>query len=74
MGFLIYGKCTEPYNGNPLQKNFKALDGNGIRVNKKTDAFEYATKEDAQEVIDKAIKFHADHNLRYPVVFNIRKS
>lgn len=38
--------------GNPVfDKTFRALDSNGIRVNKLSDAMSYATKEDALEII-----------------------
>lgn len=73
MGFLIYGKRTEPIFNTDTKEymgpdsTFRALDAGGKRVNKLTDAFEYATKEDAQEKIDKV-------GGKPGVVFEIRKA
>lgn len=55
MGYLIYGKRQGlVVDGEPVyDKMFKALDYGGVRVTKLADAGEYATREDAQEVIDK---------------------
>lgn len=47
MVYLIYGKRIG------IDKTFRALDYNGVRVNKLADAMAYATKEDAQEILDK---------------------
>lgn len=71
--FLIYGKRSKPWkdkNGRTQQpdKTFRALDAQGRRVTSLDEAFSYATKEDAQERIDKA---------KPPVegvVFEIRKA
>ena len=70
--YLIYGKRTKPWkdkNGHLLDpdKTFKALDWYGVRVNKLSDAFSYATREDAQERINKA---HPQDG----VIFEIRKA
>lgn len=57
--WLIYGKRSKPWkdrNGrkHEADKTFRALDADGRRVTSLDDAFSYATKEDAQERIDKA--------------------
>lgn len=57
--WLIYGKRTKPWKDknnrtHEPDKTFRALDAQGVRVNKLDEAFSYATKEDAQERIDKA--------------------
>ena len=70
--YLIYGKRTKPWKNKKgyLQqpdKTFRALDAYGRRVTSLDQAFSYATKEDAQERIDKA-------NPREGVVFEIRKA
>ena len=67
MSYLIYGKRTQEVIGGGPDSRFAALTWDGIRVAKKTDAFEYATKEDAQERLNK-IKGKAG------VVFEIRKA
>ena len=71
--WLIYGKRTGKIeNGEPVyDKMFKALDYNGVRVTKLVDAGEYATKEDAQEVIDTKCSYYADKGL---CEFEIRKA
>lgn len=53
--YLIYGKRQgQLVKGVPVyDKIFKALNGFGKRVVKLDDAMSYATREDAQEVIDK---------------------
>lgn len=55
MSYLIYGKRTgKIVDGQPVfDKRFAALDYNGVRVSKLANAGEYATREDAQEVINK---------------------
>lgn len=62
MSFLIYGKRTGQlvYNEPVYDKTFRALNYQGIRVNKLSDAGEYATKEDAQKVIDDKCKEYLD--------------
>ncbi len=59
MSYLIYGKRTgmiNPETGQPVfDKTFRALDSQGCRVTKLTDAMAYATREDAQEQIDKPV-------------------
>ena len=52
--WLIYGKRTgKLLNGEPVyDKTFKALDYSGKRVIKLSDAGTYATREDAQKVLD----------------------
>lgn len=71
--WLIYAKRTKPWRDkkgimHQPDKTFKAVDGYGVRVTKLTDAFSYATKEDAQERIDNA------KPLIEGVVFEIRKA
>ena len=74
MEYLIYGKRTGilDKNKNPVfDKTFRALDANGIRVTKKSDAMSYATKEDAFLVLDKPnIKNNIEKGL---IKFDIRK-
>lgn len=53
MAYLIYGKRTCLVNGGGPDKKFAALDSRGHRVTKLADAMSYATKEDAQTIIDK---------------------
>ena len=53
MAYLIYGKRTCLVNGHGPDKKFAALDSRGHRVTKLSDAMPYATKEDAQAIIDK---------------------
>ncbi len=54
--FIIYGKRTgliNPKTNQPIyDKQFRALDSWGIRVNKLSDAMAYATREDAQAHLD----------------------
>jgi len=52
--YLIYGKRTGKIEyGEPVyDKTFKALNYAGVRVTKLADAGTYATREDAQNVID----------------------
>lgn len=72
-GYLIYGKRTGlKVNGEPVyDKMFKALKYNGVRANKLSEAGEYATKEDAQAVIDEKCQMYIDQGL---AVFEIRKA
>ena len=70
--YLIYGKRTKSWKDkkgriHDPDKTFRALDSYGRRVTILDQAFSYATKEDAQERIDKA-------NPREGVVFEIRKA
>ena len=53
MAYLIYGKRTSFVNGHGPDKKFAALDAKGHRVTKLSNAMSYATKEDAQAIIDK---------------------
>lgn len=53
MAYLIYGKRNVAINGEGPDKKFAALDSRGYRVSKLANAMSYATKEDAQEMIDK---------------------
>ena len=70
--WLIYGKRTEPWwdDHNKMRepdKTFRALNAQGIRVNKLEEAMSYATKEDAQEIIDKK-------GTKKGVIFEIRRA
>lgn len=71
--YIIYGKRTERWfnpetkEWNEPDKSFKALDYHGIRVNQLSDAGFYDSKEEAQEIIDKA-------QGRNGAVFDIRKA
>jgi len=73
--FLLYGKRTglPDKNGEPVfDKTFRALNWDGIRVSKLSDATAYATKEDAQERIDSTKgKEWQEQGL---VVFEIRRA
>lgn len=52
MAYLIYGKRTCLVNGHGPDKKFAALDSKGRRVTKLSAAMSYATKKDAQAVIN----------------------
>lgn len=75
--WLIYGKHLIPWIDSKGKmrdpdKTFRALNAQGVRVTKLSDAMSYASKEDAQEVLDKPetkarIK-------REEVMFQIRKA
>ena len=66
--YLIYGKRQgQKVKGIPIyDKTFRALDGFGHRVTNLNNAMSYATREDAQEVIDK--------KGRTDCIFDIRKA
>jgi len=53
--YLIYGKRQgQLIKGVPTyDKTFRALDGFGMRVTSLNKAMSYATREDAQEIINK---------------------
>jgi len=72
MAYVIYGKRTLPIakNGSVFgpDARFAALDGDGNRVSKLTDARVYETKEEAQAILDKVAPRVPDG-----VVFEIRK-
>lgn len=59
MPYIIYGK-------RPDDKRFKPLDWRGHQVNKLADAFTYAEKSDAQDILD---KYNKSSN-----IFEIRKA
>lgn len=76
MGYLIYGKHTEQWCDTKTgkwyepDKTFAPLDWNGKRLTKKNErqnAFEYATREDAQERLDAV-------NKKKGTAFEIRKA
>lgn len=76
MSYIIYGKCTgliNPKTNQPVyHKQFRALDSWGVRVTKLSDAMAYATREDAQEQLDKPkVKQRIKDGL---VQFEIRKA
>ena len=63
--YIIYGKRVGK------DKTFRALDANGVRVNKLKDAMAYATKEDALEILEKPnIKENIEKGL---LEFDVRK-
>ena len=69
--WLIYGKHLVPWIDSKGKmrdpdKTFRALDAHGVRVIKLDNAMSYATKEDAQEVLNK--KGRSD------CIFEIRKA
>lgn len=71
--WLIYGKRNGFIeNGKPIyDRTFRALDSRGIRVNRLENAMAYATKKDAEEILNKpAIQENIKKGL---VVFEIRK-
>lgn len=74
--YLLYGKRTglvNPETGEPVyDKTFRALDSQGCRVTKLTDAMAYAEKKDIQLLLDKPkTKAAIEAGL---VVFDIRKA
>lgn len=75
IGWLIYGKrtgLTGKSHKPVFDKTFRALDSAGRRVTTLTNAMCYATKEDAQFILDKpANKKLIDDGL---VIFEIRKA
>ena len=63
--YIIYGKRVGK------DRTFRALDANGVRVNKLKDAMAYATKEDALEILEKPnIKESIEKGL---LEFDVRK-
>jgi len=73
MAFLIYGKRTGKIeDGVPVyDKMFKALDYSGVRVTKLANAGTYATREDAQNIIDTRCKDYKEAGL---CEYEIRKA
>ena len=73
--FLIYGKVTKScaLAQKPF-RTFKVLNYQGVPVNRLAQAESYATKEDAQEKIDKALERLQKMGLRDCVEFQIRKA
>lgn len=58
--WLIYGKHLKPWvdsknKWHEPDATFRALNYRGVRVTKLVDAGEYATREDAQEVLDRPL-------------------
>lgn len=56
MAYLIYAKRTgyKDASGTPVfDKTFRAVDSKGFRVISLADAMAYATRADAQEILDK---------------------
>lgn len=75
--WLIYGKHAKPWidSKGKLREpdsRFAALDVHGVRVSRLDNAMSYATKEDAQAVIDKP-KTKARVN-NGEVIFEIRRA
>ena len=75
IGWLIYGKrtgLTGKGHKPVFDKTFRALDSVGRRVTTLTNAMCYATKEDAQAILDKPVnKKLIEDGL---VLFEIRKA
>lgn len=75
--YLIYGKHIKPWidsKGKMREPDsrFAALDARGVRVSRLNNAMSYATKEDAQEILDKpATKARIDNG---EVIFEIRRA
>lgn len=76
MGYYLYGKRTAPEHWDsvlrcmiPQDKQFRALNLNGVRVSRLEDAAPFATKEDAQEFLDKIL---STRGLREGVEVEIR--
>lgn len=77
--YLIYGKVVKPYRSitgvyHEPQSMFRALNKYGVRVTSLNKAYQYTSKEEAQEIIDKAknnLKKSGHDNC---VEFEIRKS
>lgn len=56
--FLLYGKHLKNWRDSKGRwhepdSTFRALDASGVRVSRLANAMSYATKEDAQAIIDK---------------------
>ena len=62
MPFAIYAKrCGLKLNGIPIyDKQFRALDYQGVRVSRLANVGTYATKEDAQAILDKLCQLELD--------------
>ena len=75
--FLIYGKHLTTWvdskgKWHDPDSRFAALNARGVRVSRLADAMSYATKEDAQEVLNKpGIKARID---RGEICFDIRRA
>lgn len=77
--YLIYGKVVKPVTvagGHHLepQTKFRALNYQGVQVSRLADADDYATKEDAQEVIDKVTARLKKNGKEDCIIFEIRKA
>lgn len=77
MGYLIYAKVVKPVDLNrhfDPQPRFRALNYQGVQVSRLSDADDYATREDAQEVIDKVVSRLAKQGKDDCILFEIRKA
>lgn len=79
MGYLIYGRVVKPVDlngGHHLepQARFRALNYQGVQVNRLADADDYATKEDAQEVVNKVVEHLKRKGKEDCIIFDIRKA
>lgn len=78
MSYLIYGKVVKTVQlGKHIvepQSRFRALNYDGVQVNKLADADDYATKEDAQATIDWALRNLRKHGKSDCILFEIRKA
>lgn len=66
MGYVIYGKRTKEVVGGGPDARFAALNFNGVRVSRLSDAAVYETREDAENML-KAVR------VKEGTVFEIRK-
>ena len=76
MAYFLYGKRTAPEYWDsicrcmiPRDKQFRALNHAGVRVSRLEDAQEFATKEDAEEFLE---KIKTTRGLKEGVVVEIR--
>lgn len=83
MSYLIYGKVIKSIplpdgkGGKHIvdpQTTFRALNYTGQRVTKLSDADNYAEREDAQRVVDKAKAYWKERGYENYIAFEIRKA
>lgn len=75
--YCVYGKRTAPEHWDsisrsmiPQDKQFRAVNDRGVRVNKLEEAIMFASKEDAQEWLNKKLE---GSGAKDGVVWDIRK-
>lgn len=70
MSYLIYAKRAKEWWGHEDRKwhepdkTFRAIDYKGMRVNKLSEAATFATKEDAEEFMDRTLKPGVEWEIR----------